>query len=500
MGILFSGLLGLIPFLLLFLGLTVTKLKSYLVTFLVLTFSLILAYFVWNTGLNTLFGAVFEGILVALIPIIWVIFAAVFTYLISVETGAMDIIKRFLMDITPDRNVQVVIIAFCLGGFLESIAGFGTAVALPTAMLMSMGIRPLKAAVLALVANSVPVAFGALGIPVIVLSQITSLDLSVLTKYTVLQLLPFSILVPVALVLIHNEGTKGIKNAIPETLLIGILFSIGQTLTAFFIGPELVAVIGSIFSLIAYILFKYFRQNNNIKRDYGKITWASCNYIILLILVFITRLVLKDFLAKPAFNIILYIGEHKVTMDYISTPGTLLLISAAAGGFIQGISIRKIGMLMISTINKIKWSALTILNIVALAKVMGYSGIIASVAGMTALVTRGFYPFFAPVIGAAGTFVTGSDTSSNILLGELQKLTAQKIGANMEWISASNTSGAAAGKMISPQSISIAASTVGIESDENRIMRTTILFCLGYVMILGLYVFLVNKYITLWRF
>jgi lactate permease len=489
------GIIGSIPFILLFLGLTFTKLKSYTVTFLVLVISSLFAYFFWKTGADIIFGSIVEGLLVALLPIIWVIFAAVFTYLVSVETGAMEIIKKFLIGITPDANVQVVIIAFCLGGFLESIAGFGTAVALPTAILISIGIRPLKAAVLALVANSVPVAFGALGIPVIVLSQITTLDLAALTRFVALQLLPFTILVPFALVIYNQGGIKGIRKSLVDVLLIGTSFSIAQTCTAFFIGPELAALMGSMVSLLLFIFYKQVSRQAEGRREYRALGWAVINYAILLVLVGLTRLVLRNYLSQPAFNLAIPIGGHAVNWDYLSTPGTLLFLSAFAGGLIQGIPFQKACQLILSAWQKIKYSAITIINIVALAKIMGYSGIISSVAVLIGSASGQWYPFFAPFIGALGTFLTGSDTSSNILLGELQRQTALKIGANVTWITASNTAGATAGKMISPQSISVAASTVGLEKEESEIIRTTIFFCLGYVAALGILIFCVNKFI-----
>jgi lactate permease len=485
------GLAGLIPFALLFYGLSATKFKSHLVTFFVLAVTTVLAFF-WHMTLDKLMAVAIEGMVTALVPIIWVIFAAVVTYFITVETGAMETIKKFLFDITPDTNVQVVIIAFCMGGFLESIAGFGTAVAIPTAMLISIGIKPLKAAVLCLVANSVPVAFGALGIPVIILADITALDLALLTKYVAVQLMPFAVLVPAALTIINNGSLKGARKSIIESLFIGISFTIGQIFTAFFLGPELTALIGSIFSLSIFVLYKKFGQ----KTQFKKISWAVINYIILFAMVILTRLIFKEGLKHPFFNPVIGISGHSVKIDYLSTPGTLLFVSAVSGGLIQGLSLKEIGCLMVKSADRIKFSAITIMNIVVLAKVMGYSGMITSVAALVVLVSGKFYPFFAPLIGAVGTFITGSDTSSNILFGELQKKTAIGISADPTWIAASNTSGATAGKMISPQSISVAASTVGLGSEENQIIKITISYCLLYVLLLGIYVYFANFLLT----
>ena len=485
----YLGLIGFIPFIILFAGLTATKFKSYFTGAFTLAVTAALAFFLWQTPAHIIGYGILEGFYIALMPILWVIFSAVFTYHISVETGAMDVIKKRLGDITPDINVQAVLITFCLGGFLESVAGFGTAVAIPTAMLMSLGFNPVKAAVLALVANSVPVAFGALGIPVIVLSKITSLDLALLTKYVALQLAPFAFFVPLALLIIANDGIKGIKKSVPDILLIGFLFSAIQTVIGVFVGPELVAVAGSLFSLIVYTVYRRISTRTH-GGDYRTLFIAVINYIILLVLVLGTRLPDIAALKEWPFIIKFTIGGHPASVDFFTNPGTLLFASAIIGGLIQGLSAKKLSFLTVFTARKIIPSALTILSIVALAKVMGYSGMIISVAAALTAFAGSGYPLIAPLIGALGTFVTGSDTSSNILLGELQKNAAINTGYSPEWITAANTSGATAGKMISPQSISVAASTVGIKR-ESDIIRTTIFFCAGYAILMGIYVFAV---------
>jgi len=362
-------------------------------------------------------------------------------------------------------------------------------------MLIALGFNPVKACVISLVANSVPVAFGALGIPVIILSQITALDLTILTKYVALQLLPFSLLIPIAIVVINNNGFKNIKTSIIDAILIGAIFTLTQTLVAFFIGPELIAVLGSLVSLLTFIIIKNITNKNKEKNDYKTILWAIINYLILLLLVIITRIFNLEFLKQFPFTILINIGEHKVKYDWLTTPGTLLFLSAIIGGIIQKLDFKKIGELMLKSIDKIKFSAITILNIVILAKIMGYSGITNSLAFNFAFFSGKFYPFISPVLGALGTFVTGSDTSSNILFGSLQKETAIKIAANPEWLASANTAGATAGKMISPQSISVAASTVGLQNEENKIITTTIFYCLGYVIILGIYVFVVSLFL-----
>jgi lactate permease len=490
------GLISTIPLILLFAGLTATKLKSHFVTLAALAVTALLACIVWKMAPARLASSVVEGGLIALVPIIWVILAAVFTYFAGVESGAMETVRATLVTLSPDRNVQAVIVAFCFGGFLEGVAGFGTAVAIPTAVLITMGFAPVTAAVIALVANSVPVAFGALGIPVIVLAQITGLDLVTLTRYVALQLLPFSILVPVVIALISNRGPKGLGPSLPEVCILGILFGGIQTLTAFALGPELVAVMGSLGSLALYILYKSVTGKWEADVDQKKLLLALASYIVLLALVLVTRLLPLDFLRRAPYVFVVPVGASAVKIDWLTTPGTLLFVSAIAGSLLQGLSLRVIGRVFFQSLERIKWSAWTIVNIVALAKVMGYSGMVASTATLLATLSGKAYPLLAPGLGAIGTFVTGSDTASNILLGELQRETAKKIGADVAWITASNTSGATAGKMISPQSISVAAATIGLQSEERAIVRTTLLYCAAYSAVMGLFVYVGNLLLT----
>ena len=488
-----------LPFLTLFFGLTLTRIPSYLISL----FTLLLAAFiaVWNgTDMDLILHALLYGSSFALLPILWVIFAAVFTYFVSVKSGAMETIKAYLTNLSDDENIQAVIIAFCLGGFLESVAGFGTAVAIPTVMLISIGIPAIRAAVIALVANSVPVAFGALGIPVIALAELTHLDLALLTKYVAIQLLPFALLVPAAIVWINSGSFRKGARSLPEALGIGGAFSIIQTMTAFWIGPELVALLGALGSLLVYVLWKKIADRKKNSQDAtgpatSSILKALSNYIILFILVMLTRVLLPlagiESLKRTPFLLLVPIGTHNFKIDWLTTPGTLLILSTLCGAMFQNVRAGQVFESFFETLSKIKFSAMTIVCIVSLAYVMGDGGMIAAAASILAQTAGSLYPLLAPAIGGLGTFVTGSDTTSNILLGGLQKETALKLTINPEWIAASNTSGATAGKMISPQSIAIAAGTVGIR-DEKAIMRKTLLFCAIYLFLLGLFVYSVS--------
>ncbi|MCX8028638.1 MAG: L-lactate permease [Brevinematales bacterium] len=482
------GLLSLVPFILLAIGILKTKIKMYWVTSIVLIVTVLLS-FLWNTKYEVLIVSLVDGFVLAIIPIMWVIFSAVFTYFIGIKTGVIEKIKIFLNNITEDKNVQAILIAFCFGGFLESVAGFGTAVAIPTGMLVSLGFNPVKAAVISLIANSVPVAFGALGLPVIVLSNLTKEPLSLITKYVALQLLPFSIFIPVLIAIISNNGFKGISKSVNDAILIGLVFAVTQTLVAFFIGPELVAVLGSSVALLSVIITKHVKKPNPLLKD---MFVPIINYVILLVLIIVTRVILVDPLSKYPFVITFAFFEKTIKIEYLTTPGTLLFVSSVLGAFIQGAKIKDITSTILETLDKIKWSALTIVSIVILAKVMGNTGMIISTALLISGVSGNFYPLFSPLVGAIGTFLTGSDTSSNILFGILQKETAKNLGFDVQWIVSSNTSGATAGKMISPQSIAVATSAIGMYGYEKQIISSTLPVCLIYSLMLGVYVFIVS--------
>lgn len=487
-----DGLLGLIPFLMLFVALGFTSIRAHLAALATMVVTCSMAVSFWQAPPMQVAAAAAEGIMVALVPIIWVIFAAVFTFQVCTETGAMEDIRRLLIRICPDLRIQAVLIAFCFGGFLEAVAGFGTAVAIPAAMLISIGFEAVPAAVICLVANSVPVAFGVLGIPAITLANITQLDLTTLCRYIGLQLLPFAVLVPLGIALLANRGRRLEGRVLIDVLLIGAVFSAVQTGVAFFAGAELVAVAASLASLCFYIALQRLRQPQADSLFSRQLLRAVLPFAILLVLVLITRLIDIPFLKRVPCLVTLTFTGHPVKVDWLTTPGTLLLVAAVVGGLIQGVGWRRLVTVLGQAAGKVKWTSVTIVSILVVAKVMASSGMIMSVATMIAGLSGAFFPLIAPLLGAMGTFVTGSDTSSNILLGELQKQTALSTGYDPHWIAAANTTGATAGKMISPQSLSIATTTLGIESRQRDIFRQTFLYCLIYVLLLGVLIYITS--------
>ncbi len=484
------------------------RMPAYKSSLIALFISALIALLVWKMPLKFISQAVLEGSAMGIWPILWVVFAAIFTYNLSVKSGSMEKIKTMLLNISPDRRIQALIMAFAFGGFLEASAGFGTAVAIPAGILAALGFEPLFAAVICLVANTIPVAFGGAGLPIITLSNLTELPLHTLTAYVALQLLPFVIVLPAFIVVLTTGSIRGLKGVIGITVASGAAFGIGQTLVAVFIGPELAAIVGSLLSLLTLVLwsrvspiktpwkFKNEKSQIAIKNELigireGIVAWIP--YIFILVFILITRLPFMSFLnIELKFHIYWGPGGKPMAFPLVTSPGTIILISALLGAVILRLHYKIIFAVAWSTVKQIWKTIVTVLSIVSLAKVLDFSGMISSIAYGLSSITGSFFPLFSPLIGALGTFITGSDTSANVLFGELQKQTALQIHANPGWITAANASGATAGKMISPQSIAIAATATGLTGSEGKMLGKTIKYSLAFAMLLGIIVYVAN--------
>mgnify|MGYP005835515887 CR=1 FL=1 len=505
----FKVLMAFIPIIWLLVSLAKIKMMAYRASAIALIVTAVIAVMLFAMPVTLAAQAALEGFMLALFPIIWVIVSALFVYNITLSTGSLEIIKKMLSAVSADRRIQALILAFAFGGFLEAVAGFGTAVAIPAGILIAMGFSPYMAATVCLIANTIPVAFGVLGVPVVTLAQVTALPLDKLSLYTAVQLIPFVIVLPFVLIYAVTGSFKNIKGVVGVSLFSGFLFALGQTITAMAVGPELAAVVGSLAALAGIILWiKIFPIRNTWlfegegstdfrteKIGFGAALKAWAPYALILLLVFATRFIpFLDFLNQYPFVLKqqFYFGPggKALTFPLATSGGTILFVSAILGGFIQGFGPVKIAETLKTTIIQVKKTLITILAIVALAKIMTYSGMVNSVAAAFAAVSGSFYPLIAPMIGALGTFVTGSDTSSNVLFGNLQKQTAIQLNISQEWLAAANASGATAGKMISPQSISIAATSTGLTNSEGKMLSYTLKYCIIYVILMGILVFI----------
>ena len=499
--------IAMIPVLWLIVSLGVLKMPAHKTCSFTVILTLAIAIICWRMKFIDGITATVEGMAIALWPILLVIVAALFTYNLAVETKTMDVIKKMLSSITTDKRIQVLILAWGFGGFLEAVAGYGTAVAIPASILASLGFNPLFAAVICLLANTVPTAFGALGIPVTTLATVTGLEVVHLSYVTSIQLAGFIVLIPFLLVILTEKSIKALKGVVGITLVSGITFAVPQIFIAKYLGADLPALVASICSMACTILMakamnkeKVETKEDKIGLKEGVLAWLP--YILLCGLILIASPLvpsINSLLAKASSNIHIYTGDATSTtaFSWINTPGMMILIATFIAGLIQNLKFTYMLDVLKRTIIQLKTSFITIMSIVAISKIMSHSGMTSSISFGLCAITGSFYPLIAPLLGAIGTFVTGSDTSANILFGALQTEAAKSLSIDPYWIAAANTAGATAGKMISPQSIAIATSATGLIGSEGKILSTTVKYCLGYVIILGLIVYFGGGILTL---
>ena len=499
--------IAMIPVLWLIVSLGVLKMPAHKTCSFTVILTLAIAIICWRMKFIDGITATVEGMAIALWPILLVIVAALFTYNLAVETKTMDVIKKMLSSITTDKRIQVLILAWGFGGFLEAVAGYGTAVAIPASILASLGFNPLFAAVICLLANTVPTAFGALGIPVTSLATVTGLEVVHLSYVTSIQLAGFIVLIPFLLVILTEKSIKALKGVVGITLVSGITFAVPQIFIAKYLGADLPALVASICSMACTILMAKAMNKEKVEAKEDKIglkegVLACLPYILLCGLILIASPLvpsINSLLAKASSNIHIYTGDATSTtaFSWINTPGMMILIATFIAGLIQKLKFTYMLDVLKRTVIQLKTSFITIMSIVAISKIMSHSGMTSSISFGLCAITGSFYPLIAPLLGAIGTFVTGSDTSANILFGALQTEAAKSLSIDPYWIAAANTAGATAGKMISLQSIAIATSATGLIGSEGKILSTTVKYCLGYVIILGLIVYFGGGILTL---
>lgn len=449
------------------------------------------------------------GILKAIFPILVIIIMAIFSYNVLVLTGNMEIIKEQFTAISSDKCVQVLLLTWGFGGLLEGMAGFGTAVAIPAAILISLGFKPVFAAVVSLIANSVNTGFGAVGTPVKVLAQQAGVnDIQALSANVVLQLSPLMIIIPFVLVFMTDPRVKALPKHILLSVIVGGVSLLTQYMAARHMGAETPAIAGSIASILIIIIYARLtstHEDKELKKQFperrlSEILKAWSVYGLILALVILTSplLPLKEVLAPIlTTNFHFEIRDvaaqtvlpHDVTIYWLIDTGVLLFLGSIAGGLIQGAKIGELFALLWKVVKQQQKTIVTVCCLIALSSIMDFSGMVHVLGIALAIVTGSLYPLFAPTIGCLGTFLTGSDTSSNILFGKLQSNVAGNIGVDNSWLAAANTAGATGGKIISPQSIAVATSAIGQQGKEGEIMKKALPFALGYIVIAGLMVY-----------
>ncbi|MBP3884414.1 MAG: L-lactate permease [Olsenella sp.] len=505
--------LALLPVIWLVIALCGLKMEAYIASLGAALVAVVLAVAVWKmTPMNALTAAL-EGMAMAIWPIVIVIIAAVFTYNLTVHTGAMETIKGMLTSVSSDKRVLVLLIGWCFGGFLEGMAGFGTAVAIPASMLMALGFDPIVGILACLLANGVPTMFGSIGIPTTTLASITGLDSTSLAFVQSLQVAPFVIATPFLMVMLVGGGPKALKGVIPITLASGISFAVPEIVAAMFIGADLPVVVGAVCSLVVTFLVAL-KSKHKVPEEYelaapskegaagadktlspAEALRAWCPFILIFIVLVVTsRLVplVHDPLSQIKTTVNIYQGDPSATLTFswVNTPGVLIMACGIVGGLIQGCSVSEMLEVLGATVKQMSRTIVTMLAILACAKVMGYSGMIASIAAFFVGTFGSFYPLVAPVLGGLGTFVTGSGTSSEVLFGSVQVQAASAIGADPLWLAAANSLGVSAGKMLAPQSIAIGTATCGLVGKDGEVLGKIAKYAFGYLVVMSIFIYM----------
>lgn len=520
-----SALAAAIPIIFIFWALIIKKIIGYLASLLTVTLAVLIAIIVYQMPIKLALLSTAHGVMYGLFPICWIIIAAVFLYNIIVKSGQFEIIKNFMASITSDRRLQALLIAFSFGSFLEGTAGMGTPVAITAAMLVGLGFNPLYAAGICLIANTAPVAFGGVGIPITVASQVSGIPEMAISQM-VGRTLPFlSLIVPFYLVFLIS-GFKRAIEVFPAILVTGLSFAFFQWFSSNYMGPMLPDVIASLASIVCLmVMLKFWKPKSiwrfkdepaptlktNVTYSNGQIIKAWSPFIILTIIIIAWGLQpVKDALNSLGFIKLDIPGLHNVIMsvegrnllpqtfkfNYLSASGTAIIISAIVSIPIFGMRFCDSIKLFFSTLNQLKFPAITIASILGFAYITNNSGMSISMAN--ALASTGIlFPFFAPILGWLGVFITGSDTSSNALFGKLQHATANTLGVDPVVTVAANATGGVSGKMISPQSIAIGAASVGLVGKESELFRFTVKHSLIMLIVICL-ITLSQAYLLKW--
>ncbi|MFC5559741.1 L-lactate permease [Ureibacillus thermophilus] len=535
-----TALVATIPILYFFWALAIKKMKGYMAGLTTLIIAIVIAVLAFKVPVLTAVASASQGAVYGIIPIGWIIITSVFLYNLTVKTGHFDVIRSSVLSITEDRRIQALLIAFSFGAFLEGAAGFGAPVAITAALLVGLGFKPLQAAGLCLIANTAPVAFGAIGVPITVMEGITGIPALEISKMVGRQLPIIAVFIPFVLVVIM-VGFKRAFEVLPAILVSGISFAVAQFLSSNYLGAELPDIISSLVSLVALAIFLRFWQPKHIyrfetdgqmedtKNHYtsGQILRAWSPFIVLTLFISawgipsFKKALLGTYEGGNAFlTFVNNIGGaltfypevpflHNQVIDgstgkeiaavykfeLLGAAGTAILFAAIVSKFLLKVSWGKWVKTFGETINEIKFPLLTICCVVGYAYVANTAGMMTTL-GLVLAKTGALFPFFSPVLGWIGVFVTGSDTSSNVLFAKLQQVTSESIGMDPVLALAANTSGGVTGKMISPQTLAVAAAAVGLIGRESELLKFALKYSLILLLCICIITFLQSTVLT----
>ncbi|KAA0079545.1 L-lactate permease [Mycolicibacterium sp. P9-64] len=514
-----SAAVAAVPLLLLFVLLGALKMTAWVASLISLAVSIVIAVVIYGMPIGQTLLAGSEGAAFGFFPILWIVINAIWVYQMTVETGHFDVLRRSFSQVSDDQRIQAILIAFSFGALMEALAGFGTPVAVTSVMLMALGFRPLKAAALALVANTAPVAFGAMATPIITLGKVTELSPDTLGAMVGRQTPLLALLVPLALVVIV-DGRRGIRETWPAAVVCGVVFAIAQYATSNFVSVPLADVVASLVSAAAVVvLVRYWQPRHaysepvtvggssdggtggaeldadDVRDSRAEVARAYAPYGIIIGVFVICQIpAVKKLLDTatfagnwPGLQVIDANGDPstltKFTLNLLTTPGTQMLVAGVLTMIALRLSVPRALKAYGTTLHQLRWAILTVMAVLALAFVMNLSGQTITL-GTWMAAAGGAFAVLSPILGWLGVAVTGSDTSSNSLFGALQVAAANQAGLSDVLMAASNSSGGVLGKMISPQNLAIAAAAVGLDGKEGDIFRRVILWSLGFLVLL----------------
>jgi lactate permease len=540
-----TSIFAVLPLVTLFVLLGGVKMKAQWASLIALGVAIVVALAVYGMPFDQTALSATEGAAFGLFPIMWIVVTAIWVYNMTVETGHFAVLRRSFGAISEDQRVQAVIVAFCFGALMEALAGFGTPVAITSVMLIALGFKPIKAASIALVANTAPVAFGAIAVPITTLSEVTGIDKGDLGSMVGRQT-PFLALVVPLILIGMVDGRRGIKQAWPVAAIGGLAFAIAQFACSNYISVELTDIVASLVSTGAIVLLlrvwtpgeplvaeaddrferpavaggsvhdpameKEIARRDDTKKDPpSDVIKAYAPYLIIIAVFSIAQIAaIKDWMAEspwtttfewPGLDVRSPDGEPLMSMTYnlnwLPAAGTLMLISGLITMAVLGLSPGRALKVAGQTIDQLKWAILTVAAVLALAYVMNQSGQTITL-GLWVAGAGGIFALFSAAIGWLGVAVTGSDTSSNALFGALQVTAAQDADLSPTLMAAANSSGGVLGKMISPQNLAIGAAAVGLAGKEGDLFRKVLGWSLVLILLMCVLVYLQSTPVLEW--
>ncbi|WP_055569839.1 L-lactate permease [Streptomyces atriruber] len=510
-----SALVATLPLLTVLVLLGAVRMKAHRAGLIGLTVAVLVAWLAYGMPLGQTASSAAQGALFGLFPILWIVVNALWVYRMTVRTRHFDILRRSFGRLSDDPRIQALVVAFCFGALLEALAGFGAPVAISAVMLVALGFDPVRAAVVALVANTAPVAFGAMGTPVVTLAQVTGIPLDTVATVVGRQTPLLALVVPLLLVALV-DGRRGLRETWVPALACGFAFAAAQFAASNFVSAQLADIGAALAGAGALMAVPRARRpaaepvraavltgarSEDLDQDDPRpeVLRAYAPYALIVAIFSLAQIpAVKDFLAKatrtfdwPFLNVAdpsgKPVGGNVFSMPLVSTGGTLVLLAGVGTATVIGVHARVAVREWVATVHELRFAILTVTSVLALAYVMNLSGQAATIGHYVAAAGAGL-AFLSPVLGWFGVAVSGSDTSANALFGALQVTAAQESGLSPELLAAANSSGGVLGKMISPQNLTIACAAVGLAGKEGDLLRKVLPWSLGLLLVMCLIV------------